>query len=51
MSSEIEEETAEEIYTRLKFYCDFHGLDMLTSQSSKCIYDLSVLMSEIKSNK
>lgn len=37
-------ETAEEIYLKLKNYCDFHGLNFLDKDSSLCITNLINLM-------
>jgi len=38
-------EEAKTIYEKLKFYCEFHGLDLLTSPESECINDLFLLLS------
>lgn len=37
---------AKEIYQKLKFYCDFHGLDFLNLSETHAISDLIQLLDE-----
>ena len=34
---------SENLFEKLKFYCDFHGLNFLTESKNTCIYNLSSL--------
>ena len=35
---------AELLFQKLKFYCEFHGLDFFTSPSDVCISELALLL-------
>lgn len=44
MTSIEKEKIAINIYNKLKFYCDFHGLNILNSTFEDCINDLILLI-------
>ncbi len=39
-----EYDEAKTLYERVKFYCDFHGLNFLTVEKDKCIFNLMKIL-------